>query len=183
MPTDTAYQILATRPDSLSRFHVLANIPRADQRRWGELYIRGLASLPGRKSVRQIAGLVDDDGTEQALQQFVNQSPWNWRPVRRDLALYAESSLRPQAWVVTDFALPKNGNASVGVDRQYAHSLGRVINCQTGVSLFLTSEDAAVPIDWRLYLPPSWDADPERRERAHLPEESGTVPAGNMCSQ
>lgn len=172
MSVDTPIWAVGTHPDALSNFcrRVLARIPRADQRRWGELYVRGLIGLPGRKSLRQIAALTADDGAEQALQQFVNQSPWDWRPVRADLANYASSSLQPQTWVVPDFALPKNGSASVGVDRQYAHSLGRVINCQTGVSLFLSDGKAAIPVDWRLSLPSSWDTDPERRERAHLPE-------------
>jgi SRSO17 transposase len=149
---------------------MLVRIPRADQRRWGEIYIRGLISLAGRKSLRRIAELIADDNADQALQQFVNQSPWDWRPVRGDLARYAESRTRPSAWVIADFALPKNGSASVGVERQYAHSLGRVINCQTGVSLFLIGDEASIPVNWRLRLPQSWNEDRARRERAHLPE-------------
>lgn len=172
MSVDSHPGIVSTHSDALTEFchRMLVRIPRADQRRWGEIYIRGLISLAGRKSLRRIAELIADDNADQALQQFVNQSPWDWRPVRGDLARFAESRARPTAWVVADFALPKNGSASVGVERQYAHSLGRVINCQTGVSLFLVGDQSAIPVNWRLRLPQSWNEDRARRERAHLPE-------------
>ena len=158
---------------SLAEFcrSMLARIPRADQRRWGELYIRGLVTLPGRKSARRISELTAESQADQAIQQFVNQSPWDWRPVRDDLAALTDSWLRPRVWVLSDFALPKTGNASVGVERQYAHSLGRVINCQAGLGLFLVGQGGGTPVNWRLRLPATWDGDEARRNRVHLPEQ------------
>jgi SRSO17 transposase len=171
MTADLLLKTEISQPTTLADYCrvTLARIPRADQRRWGELYIRGLVSLPGRKSVRSISELIEDSRADQAIQQFVNQSPWDWRPIRGDLAAQTSSWLRPSAWVLSDFALPKTGNASVGVERQYAHSLGRVINCQAGLGLFLAGTGIGTPVDWRLRLPASWDADEEKRNRAHLP--------------
>jgi SRSO17 transposase len=55
-------------------------LARADQRRWGEVYLRGLMLDGKRKSIQPMAERLPD-GNEQALQQFLSQSPWDWRPV------------------------------------------------------------------------------------------------------
>jgi SRSO17 transposase len=47
---------------------------RKDQRRWGEVYVRGLMLAGKRKSIEPMAARLPD-GDEQCLQQFVNQSP------------------------------------------------------------------------------------------------------------
>ena len=64
---------------------MLASLPRSDQRRWGETYLRGLMLDGRRKSIEPMAARLAD-GDEQCLQQFVNQSPWEWEPVRERLA-------------------------------------------------------------------------------------------------
>ncbi|ALC24722.1 IS4 family transposase [Streptomyces pristinaespiralis] len=61
---------------------VFASVPRRDQRRWGECYLRGLMLDGRRKSVQPMAERLPD-GNMQALQQFVNQSPWDPLPVRQ----------------------------------------------------------------------------------------------------
>jgi len=45
-----------------------------------------------------------------------------------------------------------------------------VANCQVGVSIHAATDQASCPLDWRLFLPESWDQDAERRRAAHLPE-------------
>jgi SRSO17 transposase len=107
---------------------------------------------------------------DQCLQQFVNQSPWRWEPVRQALARRA-TPIRPQAWVVQEVVFPKNGASSVGVARQYASSAGRVLNCQLGLAVLLASQDAACALNWRLMLPYSWNDDPRRRARTRLPDQ------------
>lgn len=59
---------------------------------------------------------------------------------------------------------------SAGVARQYCGALGKVGNCQIGVSVNAATEVASCPLDWRLYLPGEWDDDLERRRAAHIPE-------------
>ncbi|MEU5697007.1 transposase [Actinosynnema sp. NPDC020468] len=149
---------------------VFATLTRAEQRRWAEVYVRGLLFVPGRKSIPRIAGTVVDRRVEQSLQQFVNQSPWRWEPVRRDLAHRVAAGLRPHAWVVEEVVLPKNGTGSVGVANQRAHSLGRALNCQLGLAVFLRNDERACAVNWRLFLPKSWGDDPARRARARVPD-------------
>src|SRR5512132_1789058 len=148
---------------------VLEPLARADQRRWGECYLRGLMLDGKRKSIQPMAERLPD-GNEQALQQFVSQSPWDWRPVRQRLATQMTAAVDPDAWIVDDTGFPKFGKASVGVARQDSGTLGKVANCQVGVSIHAATDQASCPIDWRLFVPESWDDDPERRARAHVPE-------------
>ncbi|MEU4746350.1 transposase, partial [Actinosynnema sp. NPDC023658] len=158
--------------DALTQFchELLATLPRSDQRRWGEIYVRGLVSLPGRRSIRRMAEAMAGWRAEQGLQQFVNQSTWRWEPIRLNLARYLGTLYRPHAWAIGEAVFPKNGNSSVGVARQFAPSAGKLLNCQLGLALFLVGEGEAAPVNWRLLLPRNWDADPELRAKAHVPE-------------
>jgi SRSO17 transposase len=149
---------------------IFAPMPRKDQRRWGEVYLRGLMLDGRRKSIEPMAARLPD-GDEQCLQQFVNQSPWDWAPVRARLARRMQRELEPEAWIVDDTGFPKFGQHSVGVARQYCGALGKVSNCQVGVSINAATDSASCPIDWRLFLPEEWDEDAERRRTAHVPEE------------
>jgi SRSO17 transposase len=135
------------------------------------VYVQGLVSVPGRKSIRRIADHVVGWRADQSLQQFVNQSTWKWEPVRRSLAHQVAGMIRPRAWVVLEAVFPKNGDSSVGVARQYAPSARRVLNCQRGLAVFMVGDEASCPVNWRLLLPRSWDNDEARRARTHLPEQ------------
>jgi SRSO17 transposase len=156
---------------------LLASIPRKDQRRWGQSYLRGLLVDGKRKSIQPMAQRLaggdpaaDAYALEQALQQFVNQSPWDPVPVRQRLAQRMTAAIQPAAWVIDDTGFPKFGRWSVGVAPQYCGALGKVGNCQVGVSVHAVTDQASCPLDWRLFLPESWDADAERRRKAHVPE-------------
>jgi SRSO17 transposase len=153
------------------------SIPRKDQRRWGQTYLRGLLLDGKRKSIQPMATRLargdpqaDADAFEQALQQFVNQSPWDPVPVRRRLAQRMTAAIGPQAWVIDDTAFPKFGRHSVGVAPQYCGALSKVANCQVGVSIHAATDQASCPLDWRLFLPESWDNDAQRRRTAHVPQ-------------
>jgi len=153
---------------------MFASMKRKDQRRWGERYLRGLMLDGKRKSIEPMAARLAD-GDEQCLQQFVNQSPWDPVPVRRALARRMSRELSPDAWVIDDTGFPKFGKMSVGVARQYSGTLGKVGNCQIGVSINAASDDASCPLDWRLFIPKEWDQDSEfnneRRDKTGLPED------------
>ncbi|EOD67351.1 IS701 family transposase, partial [Amycolatopsis vancoresmycina] len=158
-------------PVDLSAFcqELFASFARSDQRRWGEVYVRGLYSLPGRKTIRRISDHVVGWRADQSLQQFVNQSPWHWAPVRAALARAVAGTLRPRALVITEAVFPKNGASSVGVAKQFAPSCQRVLNCQLGLAVFLACDEGSVPVDWRLQLPREWDEDSGRRTRSRVP--------------
>ncbi len=155
---------------------LFCSFARSDQRRLGEMYVRGLVTVPGRKSVRRISDLVVGGGAEQRLQQFVNQSTWDWGPVRQDLAYRLQPVLAPQAWVIREVVFPKNGNHSVGVGRQFVPSAGRLLNCQRAIAVFLAGPQGHCPVNWRLILPQNWDDDSDRRERARVPEHERSLP-------
>lgn len=150
---------------------VLGSMARSDQRRWGHVYVNGLVSVPGRKSISRISGQVVGHQANQCLQQFVNQSPWKWEPVRRRLAQRISSTVPVEAWVFTDVTFPKDGAHSVAVARQFVASEGRTVNCQLAMAGCLTTSSQSFPVTWRLVLPRSWydDDDGSRRETAAVP--------------
>jgi SRSO17 transposase len=148
---------------------VFESLPRTDQRARGECYLRGLMLDGRRKSVEPMARRLGEVHY-QALHHFVAVSPWDWRPVRRRLAGRLVDALGPTAWAVDDTGFPKDGSRSVGVQRQYSGTLGKTANCQLGVSVNAVTEQASCPLDWRLFLPESWDEDAERRAACHVPD-------------
>jgi len=155
-------------------------LARRDQRRWGEVYLRGLMLDGKRKSIEPMAARLGD-GDEQCMQQFVNQSPWAWTAVRRRLAVRVSAAIAPEAWIVDDTGFPKFGRYSVGVARQYSGALGKVGNCQIGVSINAASEQASCPLDWRIFLPEEWDDDEPRRAKAKLPVEERHRPKWRLA--
>jgi SRSO17 transposase len=143
-------------------------VQRSEQRKWGGVYLRGLMLDGKRKSIEPMAARLAD-GDEQCLQQFVNQSPWDERVVRANLSRRMCAEIDPDVWVIDDTGFAKKGRWSVGVARQYSGTLGRVDNCQVGVSISAASDAASCPINWRIFLPEAWDTDAERRAKAHVP--------------
>jgi SRSO17 transposase len=143
---------------------------RSEQRRWGGVYLRGLMLDGKRKSIEPMAARLAD-GDEQCLQQFVNQSPWDERVVRANLARRMCDEIEPEMWVIDDTGFVKKGRFSVGVGRQYSGTLGRVDNCQVGVSINAATDQASCPLNWRIFLPEGWDDDHERRAKAHVPDD------------
>jgi len=163
------YEVKAQR-DRLSSFlkPVLARMGREERRKWGAFWVQGLLMQGGRKTAAGIASR--NGGDAQALQQFVNQSPWDWAPVRAVLAENCVVRMSPKcAWVVDDTGFPKKGDKSVGVMKQYSGTLGKIGNCQIGVSLNYATDEGCIPLDFELYLPEEWAQDRQRREISSVP--------------
>src|SRR5688500_767413 len=53
--------------------------------------------------------------------------------------------------------LSRTAPARPGVAWQYSGTLGKVANCQIGVSVHAVTDTASCPLGWRLFLPESWD--------------------------
>src|SRR3954451_851897 len=175
----TPAELAAVRP-RLEAFaaEVFAPLARSDQPSKGQTYLRGLLLDGRRKSMQPMAERLGVD--QQGLQQFVSSSTWAVEPVRARLAIRAIAAIDPEAWVIDDTGFPRDGTASPGVARQYSGTLGKVANCQIGVSISAVTDTASCPLDWRLFLPERWDdalaATPEataairdRRARAGIP--------------
>jgi len=164
---------LATIRERLEAFaeDIFASLPRTDQRTRGQTYLRGLMLDGRRKSIEPMAARLGEVHY-QALHHFIAVSAWDWRPVRRRLAEVLTAALGPTAWAVDDTGFPKDGTHSVGVQRQYSGTLGKTANCQLGVSVNAVTEHASCPLDWRLFVPESWDQDAtaERRAACRLPQ-------------
>ncbi|MEV3990426.1 transposase [Streptomyces sp. NPDC049837] len=153
-------------------------LPRADQRRWAGAYMTGLLSTPGKKSVRNMGWSVCASYTaSQSLHQVVNESTWSWTDVRRELTAWCHERTEVRGWALERVMMPKRGHYSAGVHRRFDATAGRTLGCQLGLGLFLlTGSGAAVPVDWRLYLPDEWLDDASLRRRARIPD---TVRAGS----
>jgi SRSO17 transposase len=149
----------------------LARLSRDAQRRWAPVYLHGLL-LPGeRKSIEPMASRVAP-GEVQQLHHFVSTSPWATAPLEAELVRQAERLVGgPEAvLVIDDTALVKQGQHSVGVQRQYCGQLGKRANCQALVSLTLARNEVPVCVGLRLFLPEAWAADLERCRAAGVPE-------------
>jgi len=153
---------------------------RCDQRAKGEQYVRGLLLEGRRKSIQPMAARLPD-GDEEGLQNFITDSPWDDVPVRRRLARRMSTEIEPEGWIVDDTGLPKDGRFSPGVAHQYCGALGKTANCQVLVSVNAASDRASCPLQWRLFVPKSWDQDQERRRRARIPEELRHLPKWQLA--
>src|SRR5207244_4062726 len=109
----------------------------------------------------------------QRLLHFALDAPWSDHDVRLAAARYALDAMTARqpvdSWIVDDTGFLKQGSHSVGVQRQYTGSAGKVTNCQVGVSLTVATRTEQVPIDFALYLPEAWTEDHTRRDEARIP--------------
>lgn len=158
-----------------------SHLPRREQRESFATYFFGMLSDGERKSVEPIAARAcgDPKGAARShdrLLHFLGQSPWPDRAVRREAARHAIAAMTERepvtTWIIDDTGFLKQGSHSVGVQRQYTGSAGKVTNCQIGVSLSVASRSEHVPIDFALYLPRSWLDSPKRRLEARIPAET-----------
>jgi SRSO17 transposase len=175
----TPEQIAAVRP-RLAEFTagMLGGLGRSERRAAGELYVRGLLTDGRRKSMQPMAARLGVD--HQRLQQFITSSTWDYAAVRRNVARWFAAGRPVEALVVDDTGFPKDGAASPCVARQYSGTLGKIGNCQVGVSVHLANEDASCAADWRLFCPESWDDqaldDPVAAAAARRRRESSRIP-------
>ncbi len=144
------------------------------------MYAFGLLGDGERKSAEPIAAraCADPDRVKNVhdkLLHFLARAEWDDREVRQVAADYAIEALAERepitTWIIDDTGFLKQGEHSVGVQRQYTGSAGKVANCQIGVSLAIATSTEQLPIDFELYLPRSWADDPKRREKVRVPDE------------
>lgn len=169
----------------LSQF--VEGMGRTERREALRLYMTGLLLDGERKSIEPIAGRLVDSASEiqamrQRLQQAVVVAEWPDDQMLSRLAAKLDDELPGvEAFVIDDTGFPKKGAHSVGVQRQYSGTLGRVDNCQVAVSLHLAGEQGSGMIAFRLFLPEDWASDRARCERAGVPEEVSFVTKGQLA--
>ena len=145
---------------------------REEVRQRAKCYLAGLLAPVPRRNAWQLAehlGELTPDG----VQRLLNQARWDADQVRDDLQRYVVAHLGdPQAVLVLDeTGFLKKGEKSVGVQRQYSGTAGRIENCQIGVFLAYATPQGRTFLDRELYLPQEWATDAARRAEAGVPEE------------
>ena len=122
-------------------------------------YTMGLLGEGERKSVEPMAcrGCPDPtraDAEHQRLLHFITNMKWSDRDVRLSAAQYAIDAMTEhepiEVSILDDTGFLKQGSHSVGVQRQYTGSAGKITNCQIGVSLSVATRTEHVPIDFQL---------------------------------
>jgi SRSO17 transposase len=153
---------------------IAGRFARAEPRRRALAYLRGLLGNVTRKNGWQLAEHAGE-ATPDGMQRLLASADWNPGLVRDDLRAYVVEHLGdPGAVLVVDeTGFLKKGTTSVGVQRQYSGTAGKVDNCQVGVFLAYASAKGRAFIDRELYLPERWTEDPERCKAARVPEEIG----------
>jgi SRSO17 transposase len=135
-----------------------------------ERYLTGLLTELPNKNCDTMAQAVP--GThEQRLQGFLTTMQWDEEVLNRQRVekMIAAATLGNGVLIFDDTGFAKQGQASVGVARQYSGTLGKVGNCQVAVTCCYSDPQASWPVAVRLYLPEAWTADPERLKRARVP--------------
>ncbi len=141
---------------------------RAPQRAAASQYLEALFNDSERKSMQAMHGRLSDPVSYQALQHFITDSPWRVGPVWAHLR--ALVPIRSGILALDDTGLPKQGQHSVGVKRQYCGALGKIGNCQVAVSSVLIGAGRTWPLTFELYLPQDWMTDAARRTAAGIPD-------------
>ena len=145
-----------------------AGFSRRPQRTAASQYIEALFNDSERKSMAAMHGRLSDPISYEALQHFITDSPWDAAPLWAHLRTCVP--VRRGLLALDDTGFPKQGSASVGVQRQYCGALGKIGNCQVAVSSALLAEGRTWPLTFELYLPKVWTTDPARCAGAGVPE-------------
>ena len=111
------------------------------------------------------------DRSPDGLQHLLSRAKWDAEAVRDDLRDYVVDAFGdPGAVLVVDETGDvKKGTATVGVQRQYSGTAGRIENAQVAVYLTYAAPRGHALIDRALYLPKSWAEDADRCQEAGIP--------------
>jgi SRSO17 transposase len=151
---------------------IAGRFARAEPRRRVLAYLRGLLGNVGRKNGWQLAEHAGE-ATPDGMQRLLATAGWDPDGVRDDLRAYVVEHLGDPGGVLVadETGFLKKGTTSVGVQRQYSGTAGKVDNCQLGVFLAYASPKGPAFIDRELYLPRVWTEDPARCRAARVPAE------------
>lgn len=171
LPAALAWDALAADFEAFhARFAAL--FARSEPREQAIKYVRSLMGPAARRNGWQLAEAIGDR-TPDRVQRLLYSADWSADAARELLLDFTiEQFGDPQGiGVLDETGFLKKGTKSVGVQRQYSGTAGKIENCQIGVFLSYASARGHVILDRRLYLPESWCSDPARRQDAHVPED------------
>jgi SRSO17 transposase len=147
---------------------------RSETRKRARAYIQGLLSPIERKNGWQLAEEAGES-TPDAMQYLLDRAVWDAEHLRAMLREYVKEAIGDVhgMLVIDETGFLKKGGKSVGVQRQYSGTAGRIENCQIGVFLTDTNQAGHTLLDRELYLPQSWTNDPQRCREADVPTSVG----------
>jgi SRSO17 transposase len=145
---------------------------RPEGRQALERYTTGLLTELPNKNGDTLAQAVPGTNA-QRLQEFLTKMQWDEEDLNRQRVqkMAVEVAGGDGVLVFDETGFPKQGRASVGVERQYSGTLGKVGNCQVAVTCCYSDSQATWPVAVRLYLPKTWAYEPGRRQQARVPPE------------
>ncbi|MGA5148511.1 IS701 family transposase [Streptomyces griseoincarnatus] len=153
---------------------------RVEPRRRARAFVLGLLSDLPRKNCWTLAEHVGD-ATPYGLQHLLSRAKWDADAVRDDIRGFVVEHLHHEdaVLVVDETGDIKKGAATVGVQRQYTGTAGRIENSQVAVYLAYSTRRGHAAIDRELYVPRSWTEDTARCRAAGIPDTVGfaTKPA------
>ncbi|MFF9391396.1 IS701 family transposase [Streptomyces griseoluteus] len=140
--------------------------------RAGRLVLGLLSDLP-RKNCWTIAEWAGEK-TPHGMQHLLCRASWDADAVRDDVREYVVEHLHDEAavLVVDETGDLKKGTGTVGVQRQYTGTAGRIENSQVAVYLVYAGARGHAAVDRELYVPRSWTRDPDRCRAAGLSEDT-----------
>ena len=147
---------------------------RVETRRTARDAVDGLlADLP-RKNCWSLAEHAGHDSPDR-LQNLLSRANWDDAAVRGEVAAYVTENLTAGVdddlvtLVFDETGDAKKGRQTVGVQRQYSGTCGRIENCQLAVFATLATPAGHAFVDVELYLPQSWTTDADRCGAAGIP--------------
>ncbi len=151
--------------------YIAGRFGRVEPRRQARAFLLGLLSDVDTRTCWQLAEQAGDR-TPHRMQRLLGEAVWDADKVRDDVRDYVVDKLGdPGAVLILDDTGDlKKGTASVGVQRQYTGTAGRIENAQVAVFLAYASRHGYTLIDREVYLPRSWTDDPARCAAAGVPE-------------
>jgi SRSO17 transposase len=134
-------------------------------------YVTGLLSEHPNKNCDTLSGVVPETNQQQ-FNHLLTEMVWDESALNRQRIKYmgALETEGDGVLLFDDTGFEKNGAHSVGVQRQYTGTVGKVTNCQVTVNCHYAERTLAWPVATRLYLPQAWADAPVRRQKAHIPE-------------
>lgn len=133
--------------------------------------LRMLSDLPRKNfwAIAEWAGEASPDG----MQHLLGRAMWDADRIRHDVRDYVVEHLHDDAVLVVDETGDvKKGTHSVGVQRQYTGTAGRIENSQVAVYLVCAGRRGHAAVDRELHVPRSWTSEPDRCRAGGLGEET-----------
>lgn len=104
------------------------------------------------------------------MQHLLGRARWDADAVRDDVREYVLEHLHDEGavLVVDETGDVKKGTHTVGVQRQYTGTAGRIENARVAVYLVYAGQRGHAAVDRELYVPRSWTDQPDRCQAAGL---------------